>query len=259
MQEIEIVSTLDRSLEKSLFYCPENASNVPLLVGLHTWSFDRFNQVKEMLPRCQQRSWALLLPEFRGCNMQSNPRAAQACASRLARQDIIDAMDAVCAANSIDPAKIFMLGGSGGGHMALMTAAYAPQRWLGVSSWVPITDLKSWYKYHAVHNENYRLGVESCCGGAPGSDAKADTEYFERSPINYIEELKKLNLSVHHGRHDRSVPYTQSSELINKMEAAGANKFYFEIFDGGHECRYDRAFDWFESLLENSASQALTG
>jgi len=87
LREVEVVSTLDGSVEKCLLYCPAGEQKVPLLVGLHSWSFDRFNQVGQMLPRCRERGWALMLPEFRGPNKTSNPRATQACGSRLAKPD----------------------------------------------------------------------------------------------------------------------------------------------------------------------------
>lgn len=63
------------------------------MVGLHTWSYNRFNQLSAMLPLCRERGWALLLPEFRGPNLKNNPRVRQACASEVARRDILDAVE----------------------------------------------------------------------------------------------------------------------------------------------------------------------
>ena len=62
-QEIWIKSTLDGSLQPSLFY-HASKPNQPLLVGLHTWSFDRFNQIKNMLPFAEENDFNLLLPDF---------------------------------------------------------------------------------------------------------------------------------------------------------------------------------------------------
>jgi dipeptidyl aminopeptidase/acylaminoacyl peptidase len=242
VHELEIVSTLDGATEKVLFYYPEEKKKVPLVVGLHTWSYDRFNQVGQMLPLCRKRGWALLLPEFRGPNLSSNPRAQQACGSSHARQDILDAMDTVTETYSIDTEKIFLLGGSGGGHMALLMAAYAPRRWNAVSAWVPITDLASWFG----ENPEYAPHVDACCGGKPGSGDEADRQYRERSPLSFIKELSSVNLSVHHGRHDSIVHYSHSWKLALELEKHGAEKFFFEIFDGGHDIHYDRAFAWFD-------------
>lgn len=244
IDELEIGSTLDGAAERVLFHYPEKKGKVPLVVGLHTWSYDRFNQVEHMLPLCRERGWALLLPEFRGPNLSSNPRAPQACGSTQARQDILDALDAVLASYSVNEEQIFLLGGSGGGHMALLMAAHASRRWKAVSAWVPITDLAAWYG----ENPEYAPHVAACCGGAPGSGEAVDQEYRERSPLSYIKELSSVNLSVHHGRHDPIVRYSHSWRLAMELERQGAEQFFFEIFDGGHDIHYDRAFSRFDRL-----------
>lgn len=248
VREIGIRSTIDGTLEKALLHMPRNREKVPLVVGLHTWSHDRFNQAELMLPFCMKRGWALLLPEFRGPNLISNPRAQQACASRYARQDVVDALDHVIAGNSIDTGNIFLLGGSGGGHMALMTAVHAPDKWRGVSSWVPITDLAAWHG----ENPDYASHVAACCGGRPGIDDLVDLEYRERSPISYVKELACVNLALHHGRFDPIVHYRHSWKLAQALDKQGAERFFFEIFDGGHDIIYDRAFSWFEKLAGSS-------
>ena len=46
--EITVRSSVDGSEEPSLLYIPETAheKTVPLVVGLHTWSYDRFNKME---------------------------------------------------------------------------------------------------------------------------------------------------------------------------------------------------------------------
>ncbi len=261
MVEMHIKSSHDGSLEPALLEMPVKAGNVPLLVGLHTWSHDRFNQAEAMLPFCRERGWALLLPEFRGANKAGNPRAREACASVLARQDILDAVDFIQNKYSVDPAKIMILGGSGGGHMALMMAACAPARWLAVSSWVPITDLVTWYGETSKSvNSGYAKDLIACCGGAPGDSPAADQEYRDRSPLTYVKEICNARIAVHHGRYDKNVPYTHSWRLAVELEKLQAQRFFFEVFDGGHELRYPVAFNWFDSLLgeERRSSSRLT-
>ncbi len=256
MREITVTSSLDASDEPSLFWHPGGDSAVPLLVGLHTWSCDRFNQVHRMLPKCKELGWALLLPEFRGPNLLTNPRATEACASRLARQDVIDAVEHACVQHSIDRKAILLLGGSGGGHMSLMLAAYRPTLWRAVSSWCPITHLAAWHS----ENAGYAQHVAACCGGRPGITPDVYREYFERSPVNHAAQIARARVFVHHGRHDPSVPYTHTTNLVNQVEALHASDFYFEIFDGNHELRYDQAFDWLQASVRNNAGQRnLTG
>jgi len=253
IKEITVMSSIDLSAEKSLFYFPPGKEGtVPLVVGLHTWSAERHNQVKAMLPLCQKRDWALLLPEFRGPNLTTNPRAKQACASRLAKQDIMDALDWTLKQHAIDENNVFLVGGSGGGHMALMMAAYAPARFRGISAWCPITDLAAWHG----QNAKYAPHIEACCGGKPGAAPEVDKEYCDRSPLFQTAAMTNANLSVHHGRFDKSVPYSHTMRLAAEIEKLGAKNFFFEIFDGSHEIRCETAFQWFDKLVQPDANSA---
>ena len=259
--EIEVISSLDGSREKNLFFLPENITEnrkIPLVVGLHTWSFDRFNQIG-LLELCRKRSWALLLPEFRGPNLVENPRAQEACGSQLACQDIVDAVEFVKKNYPVNGKTVFLVGGSGGGHMSLMTGAYKPEMWLAVSSWCPITDVALWHKYYGKGN-SYARHMEACCGGLPGDSPEVDYQYSKRSPMSYLTKLAKVNLSVHHGRFDKSVPCIHTINLAVALNALAPEKFFFEIFDGGHELREERAFAWFDKILDSADdTDELTG
>lgn len=257
MEEIIIPSSVDGSPEPALWFHPGGPDPVPLLVGLHTWSYDRFNQVEGMLPRCREHGWALLLPEFRGPNLSSNPRAGEAAGSPVAVSDIYDAVELVSRRSAVREDARFLLGGSGGGQMALLTAAARPKFWRGVSAWVPITDLAAWH----LENPEYAGHVAACCGGAPDDSEELSARYRERSPLHYLEELAQVNLSVHHGRHDDVVSYRHSWKLAQALEARGAEHFFFEIFDGAHDIHYDAAFNWFSNQLKKGLAQTsrLTG
>lgn len=251
-ETIEVVSTLDGSKEPSLLYWPEKPE--VLLTGLHSWSQDRFNMVGRMLPYCRERGWALLLPEFRGPNLASNPRAPEAGGSPLARRDIVDATRWVIE-NRFDrrPATL-LAGGSGGAHMTLMILGAEDFTWTAASSWCPITDLAAWHG----QNPKYQPGLEAVCGGPPGVSPKIDAEYTARSPLNYAARLRGTRLQLAHGRHDASVPCTQSIKL---SEAVGldAPQFYFSIFDGRHELRLDDVFAFFDRTIKAVEQVQITG
>ncbi|AMV70549.1 hypothetical protein JCM30471_25420 [Desulfuromonas carbonis] len=243
VREIRIPSLLDGSAEPNLYFIPEGDGPFPLLVALHTWSFDRFNQLETLLPLCRERSWALLLPEARGPNLAGNPHAEQAAGSPLARQDVLDATAWITARFSIDRQRLFLLGGSGGGQLALLVAAADPARWRAVSVWVPITDLALWHgeaSYYAPH-------IEACLGGPPGASADIDRRYRERSPLEHAAALTETNLFLHHGRFDPLVPWQHSWRLAERLHALGARRFFLEIFDGEHDIQARRALDWFSA------------
>jgi dipeptidyl aminopeptidase/acylaminoacyl peptidase len=149
--------------------------------------------------------------------------------------------------HSIDENKVFLIGGSGGGHMALMMAAYAPKKFRAISAWCPITDLTAWHG----QNAGYAPEVEACCGGKPLSSPEVDREYRERSPLFHVAGMANANLSVHHGRFDNLVPYSHTVNLALALEKLLPKNFFFAIFDGGHTILYETAFRWFDKMTQN--------
>lgn len=247
-QELWIPSTLDGSMQPSLFY-RASTSNRPLLVGLHTWSFDRFNQIQNMLPFAEENDFNLLLPDFRGKNRKDNPHCTEACGSRLARGDIKDAIDYVIANESVDAENIFLLGPSGGGHMALLMAGMCPEVFKAIGAYVPITDLAKW----STENPKYGKHVADCCGG----DEK---EMLERSPISYIDTIAKANLKIFHGKFDSVVPVTQSIELYARIfEKYPTARVFLDLFDGGHNIDMKQAAYWILSQYHKKEKTKVTG
>lgn len=256
MQETQITSTFDNSQQPVLFDCVQGKTPRPLLVGLHTWSAERHNQENVLLPLARERNWNLLLPEFRGPNLVSNSDGENACGSQAAKQDILDAVAHFQKQNNCG-SEVFLYGGSGGGHMALLMAAANPKLWTAVSAWCPITDLFAWRK----ENENYRPHIEHCCGGVPEDGKKIAQNYRERSPIFHAAQIAESTTFIHHGKWDVSVPFSQSVNLYGEISRLKPDaKVFLEIFDGAHEAHAQRALDWFETFLQTRIrAQNLSG
>lgn len=247
-EEILIKSTLDGTMQPSLFY-KSSSKNRPLLVGLHTWSFDRFNQIGNMLPLAEKNDFNLLLPEFRGSNLNTNPNCTYACGSDYAKQDIKDAIDFVCENYDIDKDNVFLLGLSGGGHMALLMAGMCPEYFKAIGSYVPITDLEKWQ----IQNPNYARHVKACCSDSIDEMAK-------RSPISYIDQIAKSNLKIFHGKHDPVVPFSHSMTLYSAViEKYPDASVYLDVFDGGHEIDMKTAEYWLLSQYTNVEKTTITG
>ena len=248
MQGIMIPSTLDGTLQPSLWRPAPSGSARPLLVGLHTWSYDRFNQVEDLCPLAEKLDFNLLLPEFRGPNLTTNPTPTQACASEAAMRDIRDAVDYVLGQGLADPQNVFLYGASGGGHMALMMAGYCPRYFKAIASFVPITDLQKW----AEQNPNYRPHVLACCNGN-------EDEMAKRSPASYVDAIATANVKIFHGKYDSSVPFTHSLQLFNAVaEKHPRARVFLEIFDGGHEALLHRAEEWFVSQYGHTSAETVT-
>lgn len=248
--EIYVTSTLDGTEQPSLFYRSASKEKRPLLVGLHTWSFDRFNQIENMLPFAEEQNFHLLLPEFRGKNTAKNPNCTQACGSALAKQDIKDAIDFVLREyDNVDADNIFLLGASGGGHMALMMAGFCPEYFKVIGAFVPITDLKKW----AEQSEHYGKQVRACCGDD-------ESEMWKRSPAAYVDTIAKANLKIFHGKYDPTVPVTHSLELYQTlMEKYPKCRVFLDIFDGGHEMPMQTATEWILSQYRRNEGKTVTG
>jgi len=238
-----IESTLDHTLQPSLFYASESAEKRPLLVGLHTWSFDRTNQIKNMLPYTEKYDFNLLLPEFRGKNTAGNPNCRKACGSDFAKQDIKDAIDYVIAHENVDPEHVFLLGSSGGGHMALLMVGMIPDYFEAVAAFVPITDLSLWYD----ETDKYKNSILACCGGEDRE------EMLRRSPISYIDTASRGNIKLFHGKWDPVVPFTQSVRYFEEMQKRYPDaKVYLDIFDGKHQMDMKQAIYWFMHQYKKS-------
>jgi len=247
-QEIYIKSTLDGTMQPSLFFKSDSAEKRPLLVGLHTWSFDRFNQIRNMLPVCEKYDFNLLLPEFRGPNRSNNPNCQQACGSELAKQDIKDAIDYLIENGEVDTDHIFLLGASGGGHMALLMAGMCPQYFKAIGAFVPITDLAKW----AEEQPGYGKHVLACC--------QSEEEMYKRSPIAYVDTIAKANLKIFHGKYDPVVPVSHSITLFNAlMEKHPTASVYLDIFDGKHEIDMQTATYWIISQYKPTEKALVTG
>lgn len=245
--EIMVKSVIDGTLQPSLFFEAEGKDR-PLLVGLHTWSFDRYNQVNNMLPYAKKYNFHLLLPEFRGANLAENSNCRDACGSPLAIGDIFDAIKYVTENYSVDERSIFLLGQSGGGHAALMCCARHPELFRAAAAFVPVCDLSTW----SEQNSGYRASVIACCG--------CEEEMKRRSPSSYPEEISRANLKIFHGKYDKVVPVSQSIDLYSRiMEIDPASRTFIDIFDGGHSLSMEAAFFWFMSQYKEKNLTEVTG
>lgn len=217
---VDVTSTKDGTPQKVVYYQPDSAAKdlagptVPLLVFLHTWS-GSIEQAPALSGLAKQLGWVMIAPAFRGPNNRP-----EACASDLASQDIIDAVEYAKAHARIDTDRIYLVGGSGGGHMSLVMASRTPDLWAAVSAWVPISDLTAWHAESTARKNNYAKMIEQCCGGKPGPATEA--EYRHRSPLFHLAAAKGVLLDINTGIHDGhtgSVPVSHSLRAFNVLAA----------------------------------------
>ena len=202
-----------------MFWAPDAAQPVPLLVGLHTWSGD-YAQTGDTFGRpyaewCIERGWAFIQPNFRGPN-----RRPEACGSELAVGDIVSAVRHAEERVAIDPERIYLVGVSGGGYMALLMAGRYPKLWAGVSAWVPITQLADWHAECRRAGRHYADDLEAVCGGPPGASERVDREYRHRSPATWLTAAVGVPIDINAGirdGHEGSVPISHSLRAFNLL------------------------------------------
>ncbi len=250
-QEILVRSTLDGTMQPNLFYASDSPEKRPLLVGLHSWSHNRFNQIKNMLPYAEKYDFNLLLPDFRGKNLPSNEDCTKACGSEYAKQDIKDAIDYLIERNLVDPENIFILGFSGGGQMALLMAGMIPEYFKAVGAAVPVTDLEQFEKEVTV--EKYRSSLLQCCSNSV-------EEMRKRSPITYADTIAKANVKIFHGKFDPLVSLTHSLRLFHTiLERHPEARVFLDVFDGGHQIDMKLAMHWIYSQYKQLKNTDVTG
>ncbi|MEY3228993.1 MAG: hypothetical protein RLZZ536_3612, partial [Planctomycetota bacterium] len=217
--QYDIPSSLDGKSQPVLAWAPDTAKvqKTPLFVFLHSWSSDYTQDNSKWLKACAERGWIWLHPNFRGIN-----QSPQACGSRLARQDILDAIEHACELWQVDRERIYLAGVSGGGHMSLLMAGHHPERFSAISAWVGPTDLAQWHRFHTQDGKpgKYAKMIEKSLLGAPGTSPEIDAEYRDRSPVYHLHQATTLPVSIWAGvedGHTGSVPVSHSLWAFNAV------------------------------------------
>lgn len=218
----EMKSSSDGTMQKIYFYAPESAKTnaVPLIVGLHTWSGNIKQYVHYVGPLQQAKrcGWAMVGSEFRGPNW-----TPQGCGSDLAVQDIVDAIEYAKAHAKIDPSRIYIAGGSGGGHMSLLMVGRHPEIFAGVAAFCPPADLARWHEQLTTipRLAKYKYGqhMVQACGGTPKEKPE---EYARRSSTTLLANARKAGVPVYieTGIHDGwtgSVPCGHAVRCFNLL------------------------------------------
>lgn len=224
-KKISFISSIDGTEQNAFLISPNRLTGEEafLVVSLHSWSSD-LNQRNELEKLVFERGWYYLFPDFRGPNQRP-----EACGSRIAQQDILDALDYALKQLSLSPSNVLLTGTSGGGHMTMLMAGLYPDRWRAACSWVGISDLVDWHQKHS--GTRYGNMMEKSCGGSPGSSPMIDREYQNRSPIHFISAAKQIPMAFFAGVHDGhqgSVPISQSIRAFNAICVANGDSVVSE-------------------------------
>ena len=209
----------DGTMQPALLQKAVSQEPRPLVVALHTWSYWHLNSKSaHYFEPCAKLDWHCIYPAFRGPNV--NP---DACGSDLVVGDIVAAVEYAKSICNVDEKHVYLIGGSGGGHLALLMAGRHPELWTAVSAWCPISDIAAWHRQCAARKLNYASHIEQACSGDPETDPAAHAEAVKRSPLTYLENafdkcIIDINTGIHDG-HTGSVPISQAVNAFNMLAA----------------------------------------
>lgn len=215
-EPVTITSTVDGAPQRALWLPPPEPGG-PLLLVAHSWSDDYSQELNIPLARwAEEVGWGYLQPDFRGRN--DDPAAT---GSDLAVQDVVDAVD-FAVAGGVDPDRVYVLGFSGGGMMALLLAGRHADRFAGAVAWVPIHDLEAWYAYRlTAPGGDYASEIRASCGGDPTVPGPARESCAARSPSGVLPAAAAAGVPVYLGAglDDEVVPPSDAFRSFNALAA----------------------------------------
>jgi len=132
----------------------------------------------------------------------------------------LDAVDFAIHNGHVNKERIYIVGESGGGHIALLMAGRFPYLWTAVSAWAPIVDLKTWYDQSRERGSKCAQQISACCGGLPDSSEGVNIQYRNRSPLTFLRNAGGLPVDINAGIHDGhtgSVPISHSLLAFNAL------------------------------------------
>jgi dipeptidyl aminopeptidase/acylaminoacyl peptidase len=141
-------------------------------------------------------------------------------------QDVLAGVDWIKQTGHLDPKKIAVMGGSYGGYLSMMAVTKAPEVW---AAGVPIVPFVNWFT--EIENEDPVLQQSDLA--TMGDPAKNKALYEERSPINYIDQIKAPLLLLA-GGHDPRCPKSETQQVVDAIKKRGGTVDY-KIYDNeGH-------------------------
>jgi hypothetical protein len=216
---VTIESPLDHTQQKAYYYRSTATTAQPLIVSLHSWSFD-YRQYDTLSVMSKEKNFNYIHPDFRGQNWTKD-----ACCSDLAMADIDAAIAFAIEQGNVDTASIYVIGRSGGGFATLATFMRSRHPIKKFSAWVPLTDLVKWYEETRIRKLYYADNILVCTHSENGqlnsAIAKQKSPYHWNTPIEKLAESRvDIFTGVYDGLENNGpIPITQSINFYNKLLA----------------------------------------
>jgi len=220
-----------------IYYQPQNEKPTPVMINIHGGGWK--NGVKEAqggFTPFFNAGFSVVNVEYRMTNYATAPAAVEDLRCALIYM-IKNAKQF-----NIDVNKIVVMGGSAGGHLALMTGLLASNTTFDgncsfdgrikvaaiIDKW-GITDVWAWAY------TDYGPAVRKSRSPGDWLGPKKNDKKFALSvsPVNYISKKSPPTLIIH-GDADSTVPYKQSVDLLKMYQDVGVKSELITVEGGGH-------------------------
>lgn len=164
-----------------------------------------------------------------------------------AQNDLIDAANWCIKEKIADPKKVAIFGGSYGGYAALAGLTFTPDYFATAVAACAPSNLKTVIQKVPLYWESSTSPLSdggvfftkgafvTSMGGDP--DHEEESKHLElRSPLNYIDNIKKPFLLIH-GDNDPIVAKSESDQIFEAMKEKGGSPTYLTFPDEGHGVR----------------------
>ena len=230
-------------------YVPNNIQRdgkYPAIVYIHggptSQSVDSFNRFIQYIVN---QGYLVIAPNYRGSTGYgkafTDANLGDAGGQEL--NDVLDAAEWIKKSGFVDPKKLIVMGGSYGGYLSMMAVTKAPDMWAAA---VPIVPFVNWFT--EIANED--PGLREYDLATMGDPVKNKALYEDRSPINFVDQIKAPLLLLA-GGNDPRCPAEESQQVADAIKKHGGIAQLKIYQDEGHGfARVNNQIDAFQRVSD---------
>jgi dipeptidyl aminopeptidase/acylaminoacyl peptidase len=208
---------------------------IPLVLYVHGGPNSRdnkgYNATHQWLAN---RGYAVLSVNYRGSTGfgKSFINAGDGQWARKMQDDLEDAVKWAIDNNIAEKDKIVIMGGSYGGYATLVGMSMTPELYAAGIDIVGPSNLETLMNSIPPYWKPVFAHLKKIIGASPDNE-EGKKFLFERSPLNYVQNIKKPLLIVQ-GAHDPRVKKFESDQIVSAMKKHGIPVVYLLYKDEGH-------------------------
>jgi dipeptidyl aminopeptidase/acylaminoacyl peptidase len=207
----------------------DSGKRYPLIVLLHGGQSSDFGPDFDLIPQVfAAHGYVVAMPNYRGSGSYGRALGDQQHYPKGIETDVLGVVDALVAKGVVDPERLYITGGSGGGMITGWTTGKT-SRFRAAAMWYPPTEWQTYVLEAAT-------GPTSLKGGFDRMPWESVAEYYERSPLSYVGSIRTPTL-VTVGEKDRITPVSQSIAYFTALRYVGVPSELLVFPDEPHGIR----------------------